>query len=66
MKFVVVEDVKTKELVPFTLAQNGEVIITSSGHIIDNLIVKLIDSSEKEPLWIEENQEYYVCMRNSE
>lgn len=66
MQIVVVQDKETEELVPFTLSLLGEIIITVSGAVIDNLVVKTVDSKDMSDIWLEENQDYYVFLRKGE
>lgn len=66
MQIVVVQDRITEELVPFTLSLLGEIIITTSGAIIENLVVKTADTSDMSDVWLEENQNYYVFLKTGE
>lgn len=66
MKITVVQDKETEQLIPFTLSQLGEIIITISGAVIDNLIVKTIDTQDMPEVWLENYQDYYVFLTTGE
>jgi len=66
MQIVVVQDQVTEELIPFTLSLLGEIIITTSGAVIDNLVVKTFDTRDMSEVWLEDKQDYYVFLRRGE
>ncbi len=64
MQIVVVQNKITNEIIPFTVSLLGEIIITVSGVDIDNLIVKAIDYKNVSNSWLEENQDYYIFLKD--